>query len=82
MDNERRITMNDFFTRIDWVMLKDQKAALLRAIQTLEDGGGDAEMDDADALVGLLHLIDALQDTADDMGMLPDGALLTEGADD
>jgi hypothetical protein len=82
MDNERRSTMDDFLTRIDWTMLKDQKNSLQRTIRMLEDGGGDAEMDDADALVGLLHLIDALQDTADDMGMLPDGALLTEGADD
>jgi hypothetical protein len=61
--------MNDFFTRIDWVMLKDQKTALQRTIRMLEDNGGDADMDDADALVGVLHLIDALQDAAEDAGV-------------
>lgn len=55
-------------SRIDYDMLRGQKAHLAYVIRDLEMAGGDDSMDQADALTGILHLLDAIQDQAAEAG--------------
>ena len=56
-----------FITKIDWVLLKNQKSSLLETITKAEQVGNKELTDD---LEGILHIIDALQDYAvDSMGL-------------
>ena len=52
---------------IDWDLLRTQKLELLHVISDLEDYGEDERnKDTAEALTGILHLLDAIMDTAHD----------------
>jgi len=51
----------EFFKKIDWDALRDQKLTLLYAIDMCLPGDGAT-----DDLTGLLHLLDAMQDFAAD----------------
>ncbi len=55
---------------VDWAMLAEQKVVLQEAIEDARGAPGDGDLADAraDALTGILHLLDALQDTARDAG--------------
>ena len=54
-----------FITRIDWEMLKEQKAHFVSVIYS-----GELKSDQKEALEGILHLLDAIQDHAvDSMGI-------------
>jgi hypothetical protein len=59
-----------FINRIDWGLLKKQKASLLDVIETISSKDNEQKKDD---LTGILHLIDAIQDYAvDSMGLQED----------
>ncbi len=47
----------------DWDLLHQQKLALLKLRQRQPEGSGES-----DALSGVIHLLDALQDDADALG--------------
>lgn len=64
---------------IDWHLLRDQKLALLRILDDLATRAEDEE--DGPLLGGLVHLIDAVQDTADTLGLVPADAWLSEDGD-
>lgn len=54
----------EFFTKINWGLLRNQKTTLLEVIDHLK---GDPNYEDLD---GILHLIDSMQDYAvDDLGI-------------
>jgi hypothetical protein len=63
-DNMQRM-VNTIFGSMDWKMLKAQKRLLLEAMNV----GNKVTEKQAEALHGILHLIDAIQDAAvDDLG--------------
>ena len=72
--------MDEFFKKIDWRMLRDHKLVLIGVIHGIEyrDEGNPDGSPDADALTGILHLIDYVQDEADKRGLVPADAWLTE----
>ena len=74
-------TPNHFFTTIDYDLLAEQKNHLLMVLAKNEAVGGTPVITaaEAEALEGILHLIDALQDTAEMIGLPV--VFLTEGAD-
>ncbi len=53
----KTMTLDKILTLTNWTLLAEQKLALLEAIKTLTP-------DMAEPLQGLLHWIDAIQDTA------------------
>lgn len=53
------------YDSINWAKLKKQKLSLITTINLLEDEGCDV---DIEHLEGILHLIDALQDEAEEQG--------------
>lgn len=54
-------TLEEVVTGIDWAMLRDQKGTLASVIV---EAGMDGNQARVDALTGILHLIDAIQDAA------------------
>jgi hypothetical protein len=55
----------EFLTKIDWKLLKEQKARLNNIIEV-----ANIFQEDVDALTGIQHLIDTIQDYAvDKMGL-------------
>ena len=67
--------MEDFLDNIDWLRLRDQKRSLLQCIAFFEVSD---EAFLAEDLTGILHLIDAIQDEADRLGIMPEDGWLTE----
>lgn len=58
---------NEFFSKIDWSELRNQKAVLLDVIDGYNKKIGSENDDEHSALSGILHLIDGLQDHAVDV---------------
>lgn len=59
------IVLKEFIEKIDWQLLKEQKLGLL---DTLRQGDYN-DLIPSEALMGILHLIDALQGTAVEAGI-------------
>ena len=57
--------MNDFFNRIDYHMLRDQKEFLFRVISSPR-----FTISEKENAQGLIHLIDSLQDAAVELARL------------
>jgi len=56
----------EFIQKMDWSLLRKQKSSLIKTIYDEKKGKGN----DAEELLGILHVIDALQDYAvDDLGV-------------
>lgn len=73
---------------IDWYLLRDQKLVLLEVIKSINDpdavvfrGTPLSRHAATSAMDGIVNLIDAVQDTADAIGLVPADAWLTEEAE-
>lgn len=72
---------------IDWLLLREQKLVLLAVIDHFRKGGvvhdgPETRAAVAEALEGLLHLIDGVQDAADAVGLVPAEGWLSDDSDD
>lgn len=70
-------TSTEFFDRINYALLREQKDTLLTVIDFLGDDDGNVNLDHLD---GILHLIDAIQDHAvDDLGIAESTVFAKDG---
>jgi hypothetical protein len=69
----------EVLVNVDWAQLKKQKQELLKAIEEAENKYGNPNPERADALNGILNLIDSIQDYAvDTCGLSEELVMLTE----